>query len=351
VPTATIVSFRLGGRDGVSIEAAKWAAALGRLGWRVTTLAGEGEADVVLPGLAMDAAEPPTLAELDAALAAADVVVVENVLSLPLNQAAAALLSAALAGRPATLHHHDLPWQREWSRDWAVPDDPAWLHVTINDRSRHELTELAESSGLGNRAVTVRNAFDINVPAGDRAATRATFGIGHDEVVVLQPTRAIARKNIPAAIALAEQLGATYWLTGPAEEGYGPELACLLAGSRVRTIHRHVAAVEDAYATADVVAFPSSWEGFGNPAVESAIHRRPLAIGSYPVAEELRAFGFRWWSADNAAGLASWLADPDPALLDHNRSVAERHFGLDTLERALAGALARLPAQGSLRAT
>ncbi len=37
-----MVSFRLGGGDGVSVEAAKWAAALGVLGWQVRTVAGSG---------------------------------------------------------------------------------------------------------------------------------------------------------------------------------------------------------------------------------------------------------------------------------------------------------------------
>ena len=79
MPTAYIVSFRLGGDDGVAIEAAKWAGALGLLGWDVRLVAGAGDGlDVELPGLAIDAPEPPTHVELTDALAAADLVVVEN---------------------------------------------------------------------------------------------------------------------------------------------------------------------------------------------------------------------------------------------------------------------------------
>jgi glycosyltransferase involved in cell wall biosynthesis len=163
--------------------------------------------------------------------------------------------------------------------------------------------------------------------------------VGDDEWLVVQPTRAIARKNIPAAIALAEALGATYWLLGPAEEGYGPEAERLLAGTSVRTIWEGAAAA-DAYAAADAIAFPSTWEGFGNPTVESAIHRRPLAIGDYPVARELAAYGFRWFPADDPEPLRSWLEDPDPTLLDHNQEIARRHFSMDALVARLAELLA-----------
>ncbi len=37
---AAVVSFRLGAADGVSVEAAKWIAAMQRLDWRVRTGAG-----------------------------------------------------------------------------------------------------------------------------------------------------------------------------------------------------------------------------------------------------------------------------------------------------------------------
>ena len=126
MPTVALLSFRLGGSDGVSVEAAKWADALGLLGWHRYTVAGSGPVDRLLPGLAIDADEPPSPAELEDSIAAADLVIVENLCSLPLNPPAAAVTAAACAGRPTILHHHDLPWQRPHLAHLPPPpDDPA----------------------------------------------------------------------------------------------------------------------------------------------------------------------------------------------------------------------------------
>lgn len=330
-PIAALVSFRLGGPDGVSVEAAKWAWALGRLGFAVRTVAGAGPADVVLPGLAIDAPAPPRRAEVAAALDDADLVVVENLCSLPLNPAACDVVAGVLAGRRAVLRHHDLPWQRPRFAAWpSPPTDPAWVHVTINDLSRAEL------AGRGIVATTVRNTFDPHPPAGDRDATRKALGVDGGRPLLVQPTRALARKGVPDAVALAESLGAVYWLLGPAEDGYGPDLDRLLAGARVPVVHGlGGATMADAYAACDAVAFPSSWEGFGNPVVESALARRPLALHRYPVAAELEAFGLRWFPAGDPAPLRAFLDRPDDALLDHNQAIARQHFNLHDLPKRI----------------
>jgi glycosyltransferase involved in cell wall biosynthesis len=326
ISTVAICSFRLAGTDGVSAESAKWDIALRALGWKTVTVAGDGPADRLVPGLAIDAAEPPTRAEVADALAVADVVVVENLLSLPLNPAAAAVVADALRGRPALLRHHDLPWQRaRFAAAPPPPDDPAWAHVTINRMSASEL------AARGIKATPIYNAFNLDVEVVPRPVARAELGLSPDGLLVLQPTRAIARKDVPAGVRLAEALNARFWLTGPAEEDYGPTLAAVLAGAGVPVLHRPVEDMALAYAACDVVAFPSTFEGFGNPVVESAICRRPLAVADYPVLRELRSFGFRWFPA----AAPELLGSIDAAALAHNRSVAERHFNAADLPRRL----------------
>ena len=329
------MSYRLGGTDGVSIEAAKWAHAFSELGASVTTIAGAGVADHLVAGMAADSTDPVDVEGLDEATCGADLVVVENCCSLPLNPRAGPALAQVLAGRPAILRHHDLPWQRSLYRhEPPPPDDCAWWHVTINERSRLEL------SARGIEAVTFYNAFDPDVTIGDREATRRDVRVLDGEVLVLQPTRAIARKNVPGGVLFSRALGATYWLLGAAEDGYGPELERILNRAAVRVIRGlpEGRSMADAYAACDVVVLPSTFEGFGNPSVESALHRRPLAVGTYPVATELRRFGFLWFDAGDPVGAASktahFLLAPDPRLLDHNERIAKERFSTrDLCER------------------
>lgn len=336
MPICAIVSFRLGLTDGVSIVAAHWATILADLGFEVRTVAGEGPVDALVPGLEIGAGAPPSRADLERALADVDLVVVENVLTIPLNLAASRLVHEVVEGRPAILHHHDPPWQRARFAHVTElpPDDPAWSHVTINELTRRELAQ------RGITATAIHNGFDPDPGPGDRAGLRAELRVTPGELLVAHPVRAIGRKGIPAAIRLCEELGATYWLLGAAEESYGGELDRLLTGAACPVIHRPWRHVPDIYAAADFVAFPSTWEGFGNPPIEASLHRRGVAVGPYPVGHELRALGFRWFDATDAPAIGRFLEHPDAELLDHNRRVAVRHFSLEVVASRLRTLLA-----------
>ncbi len=333
--TATLVSFRLGLTDGVSIVADTWADALRAMGFDVITVAGEGPVDRLVSGLAIGATDAPPSGEVEDALADADLVIVENLGTIPLNLPASRAVNQALRGRPAIFHHHDPPWQRDRFAhiDELPATDPAWRHVTINRLTEHEMAE------RGIAATTIYNGFDTRPARGDRAATRAQLAVAEDELLIAHPVRAIERKGIPAALALCAELEATYWLLGEPEEGYGPELERLLREARCRVVRRPPPGRPEIYVAPDVVVFPSTWEGFGNPPIEAAIARLPVAVGTYPVGVELQALGFRWFDAHQPDALARWLAAPDPTLLDHNQRIAETHFSLEVMAARLRALL------------
>ena len=338
---AAIVSYRLGGADGVSVTAGQWIRALRRLGMRVRTVAGGGRPDVLVRSLALDSRRPPSRRELERALGDADLVVADNICSLPMNRAVGEALADYLRGRPTVLRHHDLPWERPQYAHLASwpPDDPAWWHVTINELARHAL---ADRRGIA--ATTIYHGFAERPHPEQRSDVRRRLKVT-DGPLVLQPTRAIPRKGIDVGLALTGALGGTYWLTGPAEDGYQAELDALLDGSGVPYRRRLPFGVRmpAAYAACDLVAMPSYWEGFGLPLIEAALHRRPVAVGTFPVAEELARFGFHWFDACDPEPLRTHLADPDPALADHNEAIALAHFGIGALARRLELLLSGAP--------
>jgi mannosylglucosylglycerate synthase len=341
------ISFRLGGDDGVSVEARKWEWALRELGFETRRVAGtiedDGQADdVVLPTLAIDATEPPDEHAISNAVDGADLVVVDNICSLPLNLAAAqavARVAAQHRGR-VVLRHHDLPWQRRNLKHLEAEFPPrieGALHATVNLRSRREL----QARGFKD-ATTIHNYFDLAPAPGDRATTRKAFGFTDDDVVLFQPARAIERKNVPGGLRFAQRLhqlapdrAVQYWLSGPAEDGYAPTLARILERSPVPLTIGRADVAADAYAAADLVVFPSTWEGFGNPIIESTAARRPCVAYPYPVLAELLASGVRVFSTEQPEQVVRFL--------EERAEVRERYFDANVHRAEVSFALADLP--------
>ncbi len=345
---AAFITFRSGLPDGVSVVTATWVRAFRDLGFDVWVIGGEGVVDRCIDWLTVEPGREPDRADVVAAVACADLVVVENVLTIPVNLPASLAVAAAVRGRRALLHHHDPPWQRPRFADVTIlpADDPAWRHVTINRFTEREF------AARGLRATTIYNGVDLPVGDGDRVATRRRLGVAEDERLALHPVRAIERKNVPGALALAEAVGATYWLPGPAEEGYGPTLDTILASARTRVLRQPVAPSEmaGAYAACDVVLYPSHWEGFGLPPMEAAGYYKPVVVGHYPVGEELRGLGFRWLDPDDVAGLEAAFRAPDPEMLTANAALARRWCSYEAMReaiRALMDAEGWLPGRSS----
>jgi glycosyltransferase involved in cell wall biosynthesis len=356
-PQAVIVSFRLGGDDGVSVEARKWAWALHELGFETRRIAGEIEGaaerdDIVIPGLAIDP-QPSDQAGsgcsreiepriLRRALQGADLVVVDNLCSLPLNLEAARAVARVASDHTGRVcfRHHDLPWQRRRLTHLEADFPPRMegaLHATINLRSRREL----QARGYAD-AVTIHNYFDLDPPPHDRTATRKHFGFVDDDFVLFQPARAIERKNVPGALRFAQQLHGLaadlplrLWISGPAEDGYAPVLDRIIERAQIPVTVGRAPSAGDAYAASDLVVFPSTWEGFGNPVVESVAYRRACAAYPYPVLAEIVAAGVRVFSTQQPEAVSSFLGEPS--------AVRERYFDANVSRARVSFSLADLP--------
>ena len=348
-PVATFVSFRLGGTDGVAVETRKWEWALGELGFATRRVAGNltdpTPDDVEIPALGHTSTVTVPDPYLLRAALNSDLVIVENLCSLPLNLSAARLVARVL-GEPTgrvLFHHHDLPWQR---REFAAvetefpPHIPGSLHVTINTRSRRDLN----ARGY-NDVITLPNHFDLDPLPGNRTQARDRLGFRPEELVVFQPGRAIYRKNVPGGLRLAHHLDGhvegrpvRYWLSGPAEDGYDTTLDRVLERSPVPTTLGNPLDIADAYAASDIVVLPSTWEGFGNTTIESIATRRPLSVFRYPVLSEIVATGVRFFDIDDPGSLIAFLQQsPDQQVHFHevNRRRAQLSFSLENLPAAL----------------
>jgi mannosylglucosylglycerate synthase len=346
-PQAVTVSFRLGGDDGVSVEARKWTWALRELGFDCRRVAGliEDDAapdDIVIPGLAISPTEPLDDDTVRRALDGADLVIVDNVCSLPLNVDAARAVAGVAHDHPGRVcfRHHDLPWQRRNLQHLEAefpPRVPGALHATINLRSRREMHALGYAD-----AVTIHNYFDLDPPPCDRTATRKQFGFLDDDFVLFQPARAIERKNVPGALRFAQELHGLVpnlplrlWVSGPAEDGYAPVFERIVERASIPITVGRAPTAGDAYTASDLVVFPSTWEGFGNPVVESIAYRRACAAYPYPVLAEIVAAGVRVLSTQQPDAVARFLGEPPP--------VRERYFDANLKRARLSFSLRDLP--------
>jgi glycosyltransferase involved in cell wall biosynthesis len=270
-------------------------------------------------------------------------VIIDNLCSLPLNLDAARAVARAAGshGGRICFRHHDLPWQRRHLTHLEAEFPPrveGALHATINLRSRREL----HARGFAD-AVTIHNYFDLDPTFGDRAATRKDFDFVDDDFVLFQPARAIERKNVPGAVRFAQQLDALapelrlrLWVSGPAEDGYAPVLDKIIERATLPITVGRAPTAADAYAAADLVLFPSTWEGFGNPVVESIAYRRACAAYPYPVLAEMVAAGIRVFSTQQPESVKKFLNDTP--------EVRERYFDANVHRARVSYSLADLPA-------
>jgi glycosyltransferase involved in cell wall biosynthesis len=358
------VSTRLAGTDGVSLETAKLAAVLRRMGHQVFYCAGELEHDG-LPGElvpemhfvtpearwihdhAFGVTQPhPDLQNRIEAQACflrqalddfvakyeIDLIIPQNALTIPMQIPLGVALADFIGGTniPTIAHHHDFYWERRRFLTHCIPevlerafppDLPSIRHVVINSLAQVELRRRRGIDGI-----VLPNVFDFDapVPGADdfNADLRQAIGLSEDDLFVLQPTRVIPRKGIELSIELVSRLGVSnsklvithhagdegldylHSLMHQAEE-LGVDLryvADRFAPTRqVAPDGRKTYALWDAYVHADLVTYPSYIEGFGNALVETIYFKRPAVVNRYPVyAADIGPLGFNFVEIDGA---------------------------------------------------
>jgi glycosyltransferase involved in cell wall biosynthesis len=105
----------------------------------------------------------------------------------------------------------------------------------------------------------------------------------------------------------------------------------------------------DAYVHADLVTYPSLWEGFGNALLEAVYFKKPVLVNRYPVyAADIAPLGFDFIEIEGEATeevverVRSLLADAERrrAIVEHNFRLGREHFSCEVLEDRLSALLA-----------
>ena len=242
-----------------------------------------------------------------------ELLVPQNALTIPLNIPLGVALTHLISetGMPAIAHHHDFFWERQHFMTNAVwdylnmafpPHLPSIHHVVINSSGDNQL-----SLRTGVSATIVPNVMDFEnpPPPPDEYASdvRKSFGIEDDELLILQPTRVVKRKGIEHAIELVHRLGMKAKLVishASGDEGYDYErrvreysklmkVDTVFVSNRINEQRattkdgRKIYTLEDIYPHADLITYPSNFEGFGNAFLEAIYFRKPIVVNTYSI--------------------------------------------------------------------
>lgn len=260
----------------------------------------------------------------------------------------------AVRGAPAALTIHDLQpldlaanFSTVKARylAWALPRS-ARAAVAVATPSRWVAAGVVERFGLDpDRVVPVPSSVDPRLVAGagrdvdggpDPAARRELAAlVAPDEAVILYPAVTHPHKNhavlLEAVAALARRRapdggGVRLVLTGGRGAAHEAVMAQVARLGGIALHRGRVAPAELArwYARADVVAFPSRYEGFGLPVLEA------MAVGVPVVAADATAL-------PEVAGDAAVLVDPDDPGSWVDALAASLDDGPDRRRRVAAG--------------
>ncbi len=333
------VSTRFSGSDGVSLESSKWAEILEADGHRVVWFAGEldkpenssmlvPEAHFTHPdseringevwGKLSRSPEINALIKTQAEFLKGklyefvrkfdvSILVVENAVTIPMQIPLGLAITDFIAetGMPTIAHHHDFYWERTRFligsvRDYLEmafpPSLPQIQHAVINSTARDQL---AWRKGISSMIVPNVIDFDQKPRASDPIAVREMIGLAKDDILILQPTRVVPRKGIEHAIAVVGRLKDSRCKliisheSGDEGDAYLSALIDTAEASNVdlrlvtTVVPEVIDGVEqplkegsiglwDLYSAADLVTYPSLYEGFGNALLEAFFYKVPV---------------------------------------------------------------------------
>jgi glycosyltransferase involved in cell wall biosynthesis len=359
-----IVHFRVGKTDGVSIEIANWKRILESCGLEVRLCAGEVSegADYVVDKL--ECQLDPAVFELDNEAFGGykhitedqfllnlrsiqnylgkqfarildeyqpDRVIVSNLFSVGLNVAAAGALAEELKSRGVLTIavNHDFWWEDvRYRRPSGVvveellekyfPPVGEWVRqVVINSIAKKDLAERkgVVADVLYDCMDMVSNSDEENL--GCREMLKA-FGVTGEDLVVLQATRIVRRKNIEIAMDVVKEMEkyldklgkkrVVLVMAGYAEKrdvGYLETLRKYGEKLRINIVELNGmnnshngqegkrCGLMDIYKFADLVTYPSGYEGFGNQFLEAVWAKKPIVVYEYPVYKtDIKPLGF-----------------------------------------------------------
>ncbi len=402
------ISTRISGTDGVSHEIEKWAAVLEKNGLSCSYCAGEvdrprerchvideahfrhPDIDTINRSVFGKTIRPEKITDLIHVLSAhlkselsnyirrfdVDCIIAENALAIPMNIPLGIALTELVAetGIPVIAHHHDFAWERErflvnaagdYLQMCFPPVLPSVLHVVINSLARRSL---AHRRGV--TSTVIPNTIDYANPPkpadpGAIKGVRVNAGVSDGEIFVLQPTRVVPRKCIERSIDLVSGLagaGKRLVISHPSgDEGdeYYTQLkeyanmrqVSLVSIESVVSPGRSVSeqrpyTIGEVYQAADLVTYPSAYEGFGNAFLEAIYFRKPILMNRYPIfIADIEPKGFElclingFVTVDVIRYVERILSDPDARkkMVDKNYSIASECFSYQRLEDLLMG--------------
>jgi len=242
------------------------------------------------------------------------------------------------------------------------PTLPSIQHATINSFGQQEL-----SWRKGASSILVPNVLDFEKPPEQptRNDFRERIGLEPDDVMLLQPTRVVPRKGIEHSISLVSQLrNPKCKLVVSHESGdegleYHDALADLAeqSGVDLRFVHAEVPSsgppgtdgvpgftLGEVYAAADLITYPSLYEGFGNALLEAFFYKKPVLVNRYAIfIADIEPKGFKVISMDGFLTrrvfekVRQVITDEEyrNEMVNHNFELGKAFFSYSVLRRKL----------------